>query len=253
MPMKYNFTEQEKQAIMSVIELDLTEYCNIDCVSCCRVCGKAPSKRYLPLTKIEEFVFESIGLDWKWRLIKLIGGEPTLHPEFFKVLHRINEYRQFYPLTNIVLMTNGLDSYKKIKDQLPNWLIVQDNSENKSKHNQAHRACYVAPIDVGEWDENNYIGCDVFRYCGMGLTNEGYFICPLGGTLKRMFPHLPEGLRALKDITLDKLFENQEQFCKLCGWYLVKTDKIYNYPVDIISPTWKKAIEEYHKRNKNNV
>ncbi len=68
------------------IELEITSDCNLFCINCDRSCRQARTKEYMTLDQVEKFVHQSLELDWEWEHIRLLGGEPTLHPQFFDII-----------------------------------------------------------------------------------------------------------------------------------------------------------------------
>ena len=40
----------------------------------------------MTLAQIQQFVQESIELNKKWKLINLLGGEPTIHQDFLEIV-----------------------------------------------------------------------------------------------------------------------------------------------------------------------
>lgn len=244
-------TKQQITVMLSTIELDLTEFCNYSCHHCSRVCEMAPSNREMTIDQVNDFVKESIELDWKWKRIRLIGGEPTMHSKFLEVLNVINEYKKHNPNCLIDMMTNGGKTYRRIKDKIPNWLHVIDHANFKTCGDDVrHHAFYVAPIDVGQWNENN-VCCYSPGHCGMSLGVYGYYPCVLCGAINRTFKLDVPAIQSLKDVTYEKLTENLHDFCKLCGDYLSPRNKrnILEYPKNFISESWQKAFEKYEKIN----
>jgi hypothetical protein len=77
------------------IELDITYSCNLKCFGCNRCCGIAPSDDCLSLEQIRKFIRESTARGISWKAIKVVGGEPTMHPQF---LFKIEELHTFKAL-----------------------------------------------------------------------------------------------------------------------------------------------------------
>ena len=87
---------------MRYIELHLTDHCNLGCVGCSHFSNLAE-----PYFKsLEEYIEEMHDLSrYSISTIRLMGGEPLLHPlwlAFCKVT------RTYFPTSEIVLVTNGL-------------------------------------------------------------------------------------------------------------------------------------------------
>ncbi|MFI5324381.1 MAG: radical SAM protein, partial [Thermodesulfobacteriota bacterium] len=79
------------------IEIEVMTNCTLSCFNCNRSVRQAPANEYMSLEQIEKFVTESIEQNWRWELINLIGGEPTLHPQLCEILKKIREYKDFNP------------------------------------------------------------------------------------------------------------------------------------------------------------
>lgn len=249
--MDYNKGQKEK--MMQKIELDITEFCNLSCTACTRSCGIAPNKNYMSLKQIDRFVKESIKLTWKWKTIRLIGGEPLLHPSIIEVFDIIKKYKDYNPDCYVDVMTNGREAVHKILPKIPSWMGIFNNEKNKEKKNQTHNIPFnVAPIDVDEFDTDNMRQCKAPYECGIGLTKLGYFPCVLGGGIARVF-NLKTGIKKLKDVNFKSLNKTFPSVCRVCGWYLVAGEKYKKYNIKTISPSWQKALKKYNgKQYKNN-
>ena len=88
------YSKKDLGQLFRRIELDVTEKCNHSCVACSRACVLIPSKARMTVDQVQAFVDESLELGWKWEMISLLGGEPTMHPDFQEILEVLNEYRK---------------------------------------------------------------------------------------------------------------------------------------------------------------
>jgi hypothetical protein len=121
---------------LNKIEIDITYECNLKCFACNRSCSQSPTNERMEVSDIERFVFESINLDKKWELINILGGEPTLHPDFEQIVRCIHEeYLSVYsPHTILQITSNGFsaqtrDILEKLKHKYPN-LIIDTNTNS---------------------------------------------------------------------------------------------------------------------------
>ena len=90
------------------VEIDITYVCNLKCNACNRSCSQAPSREHVDLVQIEKFIAESIAANSKWHRMRLLGGEPSLHPELFEILDKLMSYKKNHsPNTLITITTNG--------------------------------------------------------------------------------------------------------------------------------------------------
>ena len=67
-----------------VVVIDITNVCNLSCSNCTRFCGHYPKDKlyFMDPNYFEKALLSLEGFDG---VIGLIGGEPTLHPEFEKL------------------------------------------------------------------------------------------------------------------------------------------------------------------------
>ncbi len=228
------------------IELDLTTRCSLACYNCCRNIRQAPSSEFMTTDQIQRFVNESIESGWRWRDIKLMGGEPTLHPHFNDVLDVLYSYKQANPECKFRLITNGHgERVRRVLSSLPEWVTVVDS--NKSSEEHRFRSGNVAPIDLAKFKGSDYSrGCFLVEYCGMALTRYGYYSCGSGGAVDRVFG-LDIGIKSISSLTPAALKDQMRQLCKYCGFYK------YNYKMEMvtteeISPTWRDAFERYRNQ-----
>lgn len=87
---------------MRYIELHLVDHCNLGCVGCSHFSNLAE-----PYYKsLEEYIEELMDLSKiDIQTIRLMGGEPLLHPLWLKFCQVT---RMYFPHSEIVLVTNGL-------------------------------------------------------------------------------------------------------------------------------------------------
>ncbi|NFE96235.1 radical SAM protein [Clostridium botulinum] len=85
--------------------LEITSFCNQKCIHC--FMAEDLNKNYLPSEAIFKVIEGLKNLNIK--TIALSGGEPTLHPDFEKIVKFINKNN-----INIVVLTNGLNINDKL-------------------------------------------------------------------------------------------------------------------------------------------
>ena len=109
---RYRFIRSRRK-----IEIDITWQCNLTCFDCNRCLGEAPTADRMELSQIESFLSETIKKNYKWDVIRLVGGEPTLHPDFLEIIDRFVKYKRSIPNNEdspvIELLTNGYGSRTK--------------------------------------------------------------------------------------------------------------------------------------------
>jgi uncharacterized radical SAM superfamily Fe-S cluster-containing enzyme len=110
------------------IEIDITYVCNLTCPNCNRSCGQAPTGERMTLDQIDLFVKESISKSIKWERIRLLGGEPTLHPDFFEIISLLISYRNTFSNDTVIeVSTNGYG--KKVESiiaKIPREIVINN-------------------------------------------------------------------------------------------------------------------------------
>jgi hypothetical protein len=200
------------------IEIDLTYACNLRCLNCNRSVTQAPEKLHMPRAMIKNFVAESLARGKRWKKIRLLGGEPTLHPEFFGILDDLLRYRQEEPTCTIELVTNGNGkAVKTILANIPVGIVVE-NSAKTGNVQPAFGPFNMAPIDDPAYRFADYRnGCAVMKECGMALTPLGYYPCAVAGGIDRIEKNGLGHARLPADD--DDMSTAVERLCRLCGHF----------------------------------
>lgn len=230
----------------NLIEMDITYRCNLRCNNCNRSCTQAPSTTDIAPEKIASFIQESISLQVSWKRIRLLGGEPTLHPRLNDLLAMLLNYKtKHQPRLRIVLCTNG--SGQRVKDvlsKLPREIVIKDTS--KGSRQRLFRPFNMAPIDNPFYRLADFAsGCRIIKECGLGMTPSGYYPCAVAGGIDRVFgfnrgrPHLP--------LPNDHMRDQMALLCRYCGHYgfLLPLRK------QKTSLTWKNAYSAYKQKQRN--
>lgn len=240
------------------IEIDLTYDCNLKCVGCNRSCSQAPTTSHLKLEDIENFVQESIGTGREWQLINVLGGEPTLHNDFLKILALLQNYVEAYsPKTIIKVVSNGVSERSRrlcevAKDKFKNVMI------DYSSFKDSNKVDYFTPFNDAPIDDDDFRNADftkacwVAGYCGIGLNAEGYYACAVCGGIDRIM-NGNCGVKSIIELTEEKLSEQYNKFCRLCGNYKHYEQNAGDFiprcekePFrNVVSKTWKELYDQY--------
>ena len=183
-----------------ILQLEITYRCNLLCNHCNRHCNLT----FLPYLKdadmteeqIDRFIRQvkenSVHLDQ----IRILGGEPLLHPKIENFLFKLHrELMMDGLLDTIVLVTNGILSRQErlatflndttIKPLLESGRISFQVAWEGKEHE--FRGVLIAPVDMGmPWQE-----CGVTRACGSLLNAYGYWPNGNCAAIARLFymPH----------------------------------------------------------------
>ena len=232
------------------IEIDLTYECNLNCYGCNRSCRQAPEKTHIRLSQIDKFIDDSLERGIFWKRIRLLGGEPTLHPDFEEILYKFSRYKLQFPTTRLEVTTNGFGRHvKRNIIRIPPFFHVE-NTAKTSAHQEGFYAFNMAPLDDKRYKHLDFSnGCSNIEDCGIGLTPNGYYPCTLAGGIDRILGQelgrdsLPEA----DDDMLDLLME----FCKMCGRFKSRVFKppwINDDPKDK-SQEWKRAYQIWSEKS----
>jgi hypothetical protein len=237
------------------IEIDITYKCNLRCYNCNRSVNTAPSNQSMTVEQIKEFIDDSVAANKKWRSIRILGGEPTLHPDFRKIITLLREYRKEYnPNCSIEVVSNGHGGF--VQDQL-DWIPPDIFIENTSK--SGNITPYFRPFSTAPIDDKRYKyadfknGCQVISSCGIGLGPTGYFQCTVAAGIDRVVG-MKIGRKRLPSDD-DNMYDQMLQTCRLCGRFkdghFIPKDLRPDLREQLISPTWIKIYSIYKETNKD--
>jgi len=172
----------------------------------------------MPVKMIRNFVQASIKQNKRWKTIRLLGGEPTLHPQFLDIVNELREYRKFAPQCTIQVVTNGYGkAVKAILGKIPSDVTIE-NSGKDGNIQPSFGAFNLAPQDDPSFAAVDYAnGCSIMKECGMGLTPTGYYQCAVAGGIDRVLGKR-FGRATLPDDS-DDMIELSQNLCRLCGHF----------------------------------
>ncbi len=218
------------------VEIDLTYRCNLQCANCNRSCTQAPSKLDLSTAQVAAFIDQSIAAGARWERIRLLGGEPTLHKDFFAILDQLVRYRRAHrPKMRIVVCTNGSGPrVREVLFHLPKGVEIKNTFKNGSQ--RLFRPFNNAPADSPLFRFSDFsAGCRILNDCGLGVTPLGYYPCAIAGGIDRIFG-FGLGRKTLPSAD-DSMRDQLAVFCPLCGHFG------FSWPTKKakISPVWATA------------
>lgn len=200
----------------SFIEIDITYLCNLHCLNCNRSSTQAPQALHISPAKIQAFVDESIANEHHWDRIRVLGGEPTLHPLFHHIIELLLQYCKWNPHCLLEVATNGYgEEVQSALALLPKDVSVE-NSRKSGQIQEDFGPFNLAPCDDPRYARVDYRnGCAIMEECGMGLTPMGYYPCAIAGGIDRIagwhigYDRIPG--------SNDDMLKLVEQHCALCG------------------------------------
>jgi len=94
-------TDHEQHSCVTLIEI--ADHCNLTCPICYSSSGPG-RKEFRSLAQIETMLDAVVRNEREPDVIQISGGEPTLHPDFFRVLDMARER----PIKHLMVNTNGI-------------------------------------------------------------------------------------------------------------------------------------------------
>lgn len=231
---------------LNLMEIDLTYDCNLSCKHCNRSCPQAPSKETITIEQIKKMLEESVNNNIVWKRMRLLGGEPTMHPDIINIVKELYKYKKTYsPNLKIVLVTNGVSiDGQNIACQLKKDynVEIEDSSKNPARHID-FIAFNQAPLDDDKFKRADYTnGCSVLKDCGVGFTPYGFYPCAIAGGIDRVIG-LDKGYKKIPNKD-DKMLDQLSIFCPWCGHFKMNYGSSMNQDKSI---SWIKKYDEYSK------
>jgi len=250
---------------MTKIQIDITNACGNICSNCTRFCGHHEKNFFMDYEFFTKAVDSLDGFDG---MVGIIGGEPTLHPEFEKFADYIRKKRvdekvaharkpiddmQEYIQTHLwnpeakaglwSSLTNGYYKYfETINDTFKTQLL------NDHNNTCMHQALLMPRKELGitdeEWIEKRD-NCWIQNTWSATITPKGAFFCEVAGALDMLF-HGPGGWPIEKDWWKrePKDFADQLHWCEMCSGCLDVPQRISNDGHDDVTPQiYEKLLE----------
>jgi hypothetical protein len=232
------------------IEIDLTYACNLACANCNRSVPQAPGAERMTSARIAAFIDESVQAGTRWERIRLLGGEPTLHPDFFEILGQLRAYRDSHsPKTRLEVTSNGFGpKVAAALARVPSDVRINASEKDaQGGEQQAFASFNVAPRDLAAYGESDFAnGCRIASDCGMGLGTKGYYPCAVAAGIDRVLG-LDAGRPALP-ATGDEMRDQMRLFCSWCGHF--KRDLETGMHGQQTSESWRDAYAAFAERRR---
>jgi len=186
------------------VEFEITLRCNATCDSCSRHChyGMYDEASDVTMGQVSRFIEEVKGhpdID----MIHVMGGEPTLHPEFNTIVSMLKcTLLDTGKIKRLQIVSNGLIPI----DPALGVGVCLSPPEKSARH----RCMFVAPCDTGQELKD----CPVPQDCGISFGAYGYWPCGAGGAIARLFGMTYYGRRELP--VCEDEFHDRTQLCVLC-------------------------------------
>lgn len=227
-------------------EWHLTYACDLSCPGCNRACFLPPQTPNMILEDAREFCRQARELIWSPRII-IIGGEPTLHPEFLDFVAIATDFAP----GRVEVWSNGKRPRAKfLLDQVRadgQAKVIEGTIKDASVIHEVYDI-FLSPADFGAGREPCGTHASVTDPdCGISVDAAGYSLCCMGGMIDGL---LGLGVRTkrLADLWDPDFARNQTRsLCRHCGQHLgIDGRRIAASQVvggTLLSPTWIAAAE----------
>ena len=250
---------------MGVIQIELTNACIHQCSNCTRFCGHHKTPFFMDSDTFKKAV---LSLKDFPGMVGIMGGEPTLHPDFPELMEFYREnipettnHKLLQPVKNIGTFRNEnlnhLSARRGIwtslgKGYYRNFELIQDTFPyqciNDHQNPGLHQSLLISRKELGiddeEWvklrDE-----CWIQNLWSASITPKGAFFCEIAAALDMLFdgpggwPIEPGWWKRTPDE-----FGDQLQWCELCAACLAVPRIEAKLKTDIISPVLMEKLEK---------
>jgi len=250
---------------MEIIQIDVTNACVNRCSNCTRFCGHHVKPFFMDFDTFKQAVDSFEGYEG---CVGIIGGEPTLHPDFEKFVDYLREKRigkklclsrqpiykmqeHIYDKLNNTTskmglwcsLNRGYYKYFEIINDSFDWQLLNDHN-NKC----LHQAILMARKDLNIPDEEFITkrdNCFAQNTWSATVTPKGAFFCEIAGALDMLFDG-PGGWKVEKGWWNRKPEEFGEQlkWCEMCSLCLDVPKRISCEDIDDISQSMLEKLKE---------
>ena len=198
----------------AAIQIEVTNFCDHQCSNCTRFVGHHRKPYFMDLETIRKAIASLEGYEGG---IGLMGGEPTLHPQFAEIC---KIYQEMIPdKSKRYLWTDGLN-WDKYKDLIRETfeighIVYNDHSENTKGY---HQQLLIAADEIIEdkelmWKLIN--DCWVQKRWSPSINPKGCFFCEVAAAQDLLFEG-PGGYPLEKDWWKKEPKDFQDQVKRYC-------------------------------------
>ncbi len=250
---------------MQIIQIDITNACHHRCSNCTRFCGHQVKPFFMDFETFKQAIDSLQGFEG---VVGIIGGEPTLHPEFRKFAEYFRdsfgiqdlESRLTEPTGNYLHHVMKHFSFKSkrglwssiSKQYYEHFETIQDTFGlqllNDHSGSGSHQTLMVTRAELGIPDEEWFPlrdACWVQNMWSASITPKGAFFCEVAAAMDATL-YGPGGWAIERDWWKREPAEFGEQlkWCENCSAPLQMPKRNANDEIDDISPKWRQMLED---------
>lgn len=225
------------------IQVEITNACNLECACCTRFCGHHKKPFYMDLEIVEKALKTLIDFPYQ---VGIMGGEPTIHPQFREILLLLQKY---IPKERRGLWTNGLN-WDKYSDLILETFYPVNIVYNDHKHeNGHHQPLMCASEEIMEDKELMWKlidDCWIQNRWSASITPKGCFFCEVAAAQDYLLDG-PGGYPIENGWWKKEPSDFQDQvkkFCVNCSAAIPMEPVDANCGKDLISPSVEKRLIE---------
>jgi len=232
--------------LMTTIQIEITNHCNLHCCACTRAAGLQRHKYFMTLDQFETALISMEGFKGK---VGIMGGEPTLHPDFLDILQI---YRDYIPLERRGLWTN-MAKWKEYEGTILSTFLQDRDHMLKNDHTgegNLHHPMLMAIKDmvqdpVMRWRliEN----CPYQNRWSASINPKGAFFCEVAAASDILFDG-PGGWDIepgwWKKRHGFEFKDQADRYCEMCGGALPVAGVDPHQDYELITPSIKEKFEE---------
>lgn len=253
-------------ADMKVVQIDITNACHLNCSNCTRFVGQHRKPFMMDMETFRKAVDSMEGFPG---IVGIMGGEPTLHPQFGEMIDyyasKIEEPRpaafvgdptpSFKEYSRTVRYMRGRKrglwsstgpGYYKNFEQVQDVFPYQNLNDHKEVN--THQAILVTRKELGIPDEQWFKlrdNCWVQNIWSASITPKGAFFCEIAAALDMLFDG-PGGWPIEPGWWKRKPseFGDQLNWCEMCSLALKVPTMEANANTDIVSPVMLEKLKQ---------
>ena len=222
---------------MPVIQIEVTNSCSLQCSQCTRFVGHHKKPFFMDLAMVEKAIKSLKGFT---KAIGIMGGEPTLHPQFKEICELV---RKLIPnRRQRSLWTNGFKwhEYKAIIDKTfdPEMIIYNDHKDMEVGKHQPLLIAAEEIIDDRELMWRLIGNCWVQWRWAASITPKGGFFCEVAAALDQLFDG-PGGYALKKDWwnkNPNEFMDQVKRYCPRCSGAIPMERVSSHVGYDLVSP-----------------
>jgi hypothetical protein len=198
-----------------IVQVEITNACTHECTNCSRFVGHYKKPYFMDLEMVEQAILSVLDFPGK---IGIMGGEPTLHPQFAEICSMM---RKLVPPEKRTLMTAGYNWEKYqtvIKKTFGEDVVYNNHSDLTQKHHPMLLSISDV-IDDPDYAKDSVAQCWVDQRWAASINPKGCFFCEVAAAMDVLFEgpggHPIEKSWWEKDPS--EFMSQRERYCYQCG------------------------------------